>query len=257
MKKVSFALKLTSFIRFSLGFSIIIISAVVYIPLMVLMLPFRGIRIRMGNIYGKIAGPAVIYAIGMRPQILHRERISANYPAIYVSNHSSALDPLIAIWICPLGGCGVAKKEISYVPFFGQVYWLAGHILLDRSNQKAAIASLQEAAKWVDKYRLSLWVWPEGTRSKDGRLLPFKKGFVHMAIATGLPIVPIVVHNAHKRWASRTYIIEPGAFKIEVLPPVDTSNWTTESLDEHVEEIRNIYKDTLCEDQKPILSELK
>ena len=254
MNNVSFALKLTSFIRFSLGFLIIIVSALVYMPLMLLMIPFRGIRIRMGNLYGKVAGPAAIYTIGMRPKILNRERIPNHYPAIYISNHSCALDPLIAIWLCPIGGCGVAKKEISYVPFFGQVYWLAGHILLDRSNKESAIASLNEAAKWVAKYNLSLWVWPEGTRSKDGRLLPFKKGFVHMAIATGLPIVPIVVHQAHKRWPARTYIINPGPFTIEVLPPVDTSSWTTESLEAHVEEIKTIYTNTLSEDQHPLVS---
>ena len=73
-----------------------------------------------------------------------------------------------------------------------------------------------------------------------------------MAIATGLPIVPIVVHNGHKRWPSRTYLIYPGPFTIEILPPVDTSSWKTETLDEHMEEIYKIYTEQLPEDQKPL-----
>jgi 1-acyl-sn-glycerol-3-phosphate acyltransferase len=252
MQVPSLWFRVLSILRFSIGFLIIIISALIYIPLVALCLPWRGLRVRMGNWYGKVVGPSVVYAIGMRPKIVNHERIKHNYPAIYLSNHSTALDPMLAIWLCPTGGCGVAKKEISYVPFFGQAYYLSGHILLDRSNHEAAIASMQEAANWVKKYNLSLWIWPEGTRSDSGRILPFKKGFAHLAIATGLPIVPIVVKGAQSRWPARTFLIYPGSFEVEVLPPVDTSSWAKETLAEHVAEIENIYINALPEDQRPL-----
>ena len=82
---------------------------------------------------------------------------------------------------------------------------------------------MNESVELIKKYNLSLWIWPEGTRSVTGRMLPLKKGFAHLAIASGLPIVPIVVRNGHKRWPAKTYNLYPGEYEIEILPKVDTS----------------------------------
>jgi len=240
----------TSIIRYSIGFSLMSIFSVFYLPLMILFLPSRYIRIRMGNFYGKIVGPLVLRSIGMKANVHHRERINANYPAIYLSNHTSQMDPLIAIWICPFGGCGVAKKEIASIPFFGWTYTLAGHLLIDRSSPEKAISSMKELARLVKELNLGVWIWPEGTRSLDGRLLPLKKGFVHMAIETGLPIVPIVVKGAHVRWPSKTKLLYPGTYDIEILPKVETSHWKKETLSEHIAEIHQIYNNALPEDQQ-------
>ena len=242
--------QITSIIRYSIGFSLMSLFSIFYLPLMVLFLPSRYIRIRMGNFYGKIVGPMVLRSIGMKGTVHHRERINTSYPAIYLSNHTSQMDPLIAIWICPFGGCGVAKKEIASIPFFGWTYRLAGHLLIDRSSPEKAISSMQELARLVQELHLGVWIWPEGTRSLDGRLLPLKKGFVHMAIETGLPIVPIVVKGAHTRWPSKTMLLYPGHYEIEILPKVDTSHWKRETLTEHVKEIHQLYNDALPEDQQ-------
>ena len=242
----------TSICRYAIGFAIMSIFSALYLPLMCLFIPSRYIRIRMGNLYGKIVGPMVLRSIGMKAIVRNRERINANYPAIYISNHTSQLDPLIAIWICPFGGCGVAKKQIASVPFFGWTYRLAGHLLIDRSSPEKAIASMKELAQLVETLHLGVWIWPEGTRSIDGRLLPLKKGFAHMAIETGLPIVPIVVKNAHKRWPSKTTLLYPGTYEIDILEKVDTSDWKKESLEQHIEEIHQIYVQHLPENQLPV-----
>jgi 1-acyl-sn-glycerol-3-phosphate acyltransferase len=247
--------QITSIIRYAIGFTIMSIFSAFYLPLMCLFLPSRYIRIRMGNLYGKIVGPMVLRSIGMKALVKNRERINANYPAIYLSNHTSQLDPLIAIWICPFGGCGIAKKEIASIPFFGWTYRLAGHLLIDRSSPERAIASMKELSHLVDKLNLGVWIWPEGTRSLDGRLLPLKKGFVHMAIETGLPIVPIVVRDAHLRWPSKTKLLYPGDYEIEVLEKVETKDWTKESIDQHIAQIYQIYCQNLSEDQLPLLTE--
>ena len=206
----------------------------------------------MGNFYGKVVGPTVLWAIGMRATVLHRERVNDNYPAIYLSNHTSQLDPLIAIWICPFGGCGVAKKEIANVPFFGWVYRLSGHLLIDRSSPAKAISSMQELARLVEALKLGVWIWPEGTRSLDGRLLPLKKGFAHMAIKTKLPIVPVVVRNAQYRWPSKTILLYPGRYEIEVLPRVETDDWSVETLDQHIARIEQIYNENLPSEQQSL-----
>ena len=241
---------MVSHIRFAIGFSYMSFISCIYIVLAVLCLPSRVLRIKLGNIYGTVVGPVVIWIVGSRANIQNRKIITANKPAIYLSNHTTGLDPLIAIWLCPMGGCGVAKKEIARVPFFGWAYRLSGHLLIDRSNQERAIASMKAIAELVRKHNLSIWIWPEGTRSKDGRLLPLKKGFAHLAIQTGFPIVPIVVHNGHHRWHSHHIKLSSGPLDIEVLPPIDTSKWTIDNISSHITEVHNIYNAALAPEQR-------
>ena len=140
---------------------------------------------------------------------------------------------------------GIAKQEITKIPVFGLAYKLSGHLLLDRANKERAIASMNALAEIVRKNRLSIWLWPEGTRSRNGELLPFKKGFVHLAIATGLPIVPIVTHNAPQVWPVASFRFSPGDVKVEVLDPIDTSNWSVDQIDSHVAEVRALYSNAL------------
>ena len=155
-------------------------------------------------------------------------------------NHASALDIFVGMALCPYGGCGVGKKEIVKIPFFGQVYWLSGHLLIDRSNRKKAIESMNSLSKQVKNNNLSIWIWPEGTRSEDGKLLPFKKGFAHLALATNLPIVPVILHDAHKRWPAKSMNFYPGECQVDILDPIKTDSWKRESIDEHVEQVRGV-----------------
>lgn len=251
MPKPSPLRTLSSAARFALGFVIIMAFSVPYILVVALLLPWRKLRIQCGNIYGKIIGPTITRVTGTRASIRNAERLEGLKPAIYVTNHSSELDPFIAMWLCPMGGCGIAKKEIARVPFFGWAYWLSGHLLIDRSNREKAIASMAEVGEEVRRRSLSIWIWPEGTRSGDGRLLPFKKGFAHMAIATGLPVVPVIAHRAHHRWPARTLAMFPGTLDIDVLPAVDTTGWRTETIEEHVSQVRQVFIDALQPDQRP------
>tara|TARA_B100000579_G_C22723864_1_gene800792 strand:- start:259 stop:921 length:663 start_codon:yes stop_codon:yes gene_type:complete len=216
----------------------------------VVLLPARNLRIRAGNLYGKIVGPLVFKAAGIEPIIENKERVTESAPALFVCNHTSTIDMWVGMWLCPFGGCGVAKKEITRVPFFGQAYQLSGHLLIDRGNRDRALNSMASAREVVKKNNMSLWMWPEGTRSRDGKLLPLKKGFVHLAIATGLPIVPIVFHDADQLWPGRTFRATPGKLQIKVLEPVDTSEWKTETAAEHAEAIWQAFQNELSDRQK-------
>ncbi|MBI5513659.1 MAG: 1-acyl-sn-glycerol-3-phosphate acyltransferase [Deltaproteobacteria bacterium] len=246
--------RLETWARFTVGLLVTAVLSIITIAVLVLLLPWRHLRIRVCNVYGKVLGRSVLYIAGTTPLVRHHERIAQSYPAIYVSNHSSVLDVFAGIWLCPYGGCGVGKKEIIRAPFFGQLYLLSGHLRVDRGNRESAIAALKDTAELVKKHHLSLWIWPEGTRSRDGRLLPLKKGFAHMALATGLPIVPIVLHNAHKGWAARTFTLHRLMLEVDVLPAIDTSQWRLETLDSHIAEVHKAFADTLGDEQKPITS---
>ncbi len=240
-----------TWVRIATSFVLLSSGAVVYLLLSLLLLPWRPLRIRIGNVYGKAVGPWVARILGVRTRVRYRERLAASSPAIYITNHTSALDVFIAMWLCPMGGCGIAKKEIARIPFFGWAYWLSGHLLIDRGDREGTIAALAATAELVRRHRLSIWIWPEGTRSRDGRLLSFRKGFAHLAIATGLPVVPVVLHGAHERLPDRSFRLIPGALEVEVMEPIDTRSWKRETLDEHVEQVHEIVRRALRPAQRP------
>ena len=230
---------LSFLIRFSIGFVWLGFWSLTCMCLMILALPFCTLRVRIGNFCGKMIGPVVSWLVGAKIINPDLEKLNSSKPAIFVSNHASALDVFIGMALCPYGGCGVGKKEILKIPFFGLAYWLAGHLLIDRGNNAKAVASMKKLSDFVKAKGLSIWIWPEGTRSLDGKLIPFKKGFVHLALATGLPVVPVIVHGAHKVWPAKTMQFYPGEVKIEVLDPIKTDDWNRETVDKHVEEVRS------------------
>ena len=231
---ISFAL------RFTLGVVWLGFWSLLCMCLMILALPFRTLRVRLGNFCGKMIGPVVSWLVGAKITNPDSDKLNSSRPAIFVTNHASALDVFIGMALCPYGGCGVGKKEILKIPFFCLAYWLAGHLLIDRGNNAKAVASMKKLSDFVKAKGLSIWIWPEGTRSLDGKLIPFKKGFVHLALATGLPVVPVIVHGAHKVWPAKTMQFYPGEVRVEVLDPIKTDNWTKETIDEHVEEVKDL-----------------
>jgi lysophosphatidate acyltransferase len=98
----------------------------------------------------------------------------------------------------------------------------------------------------------SIMIWPEGTRSRDGRMLPFKKGIVHLAVATGLPIVPIAIAGAHRSWEAKSMRLARVPIDITVLPAVDTSSWTIEDADALAASLQQPFLAALPADQLPV-----
>jgi putative phosphoserine phosphatase/1-acylglycerol-3-phosphate O-acyltransferase len=113
---------------------------------------------------------------------------------------------------------------------------------IDRSDPSAARAALEPVVQSL-RDGVSLAVAPEGTRSLE--LGPFKKGPFHMAIQGEVPVVPIVIRNAGQIMAPHSYIVNPGTVDVVVLPPVDTSAWTAETIEAHRDEVWQMFKDTL------------
>jgi 1-acyl-sn-glycerol-3-phosphate acyltransferase len=243
---------LSRLLRMTAAGIVILFPALVYMALGVLLIPWRHARIRLANVYGKIVGPAVVRIVGARARFTHRERINEHAPAIYLFNHTSQIDLFLSIWLCPMGGCGTAKKQITKLPFLGWAWWLSGHIMIDRSNRERAIAAMENVKSLMNRYQLSVWISPEGTASRDGRLLPFKKGFAHLALATKLPIVPVIFEGAHLCCPARTWALYGGDFNVKVLEPISTTDWTRETLDQHIATVHALMSNALNEEQRAV-----
>jgi putative phosphoserine phosphatase/1-acylglycerol-3-phosphate O-acyltransferase len=136
---------------------------------------------------------------------------------------------------------GVGKKEIGDVPVLGKLMQLGGTVLIDRENSKSAREAMEPLVDVLQKEGRSVCIAPEGTRSTSTNLGRFKKGAFYLAMQAGVPIVPIVIHNAIDVAPRGQYVFRPATVKVSVLPPVDTRGWTAATMNEHVESVRDMF----------------
>ncbi len=216
-----------------------------YVVLCLFLLPWRALRLRLGNAVGAAAGRWTHRVVGLSHHVVGPAPETLA-PAIFVQNHGGSLDLWLAMQLCPAPGSGTVKREIVWVPIIGLGYLLSGHLILDRGHTSKAVRAMRATAELVRRHRISVWILPEGTRSRDGTLGAFKKGFAHLALATRLPIVPVVVHRGHTFWP-RGLRVRPGCVTIEVLPAMSTEDWALETLDAHVESVRARFVERLGE----------
>ncbi|HDL7412723.1 TPA: 1-acylglycerol-3-phosphate O-acyltransferase, partial [Yersinia enterocolitica] len=121
---------------------------------------------------------------------------AANYgTCIYIANHQNNYDMVTMSNVVQSGTVTVGKKSLLWIPLFGPLYWLTGNLLIDRDNRAKAHGTIAQVVEQVKKKNVSIWMFPEGTRSRGRGLLPFKTGAFHAAIAAGVPIVPICVSS--------------------------------------------------------------
>lgn len=241
---------LISCVRIVVCFLSMMVTTFIWSLILLLLLPWPYERIRQGNIYGHVTGRMLMWILGNPIRIEGTE--FSNERAIYVCNHASPIDIFLMMWLTPTGTVGIAKKEIIWYPLFGQLYVLANHLRIDRSNPSAAIQSMKEVAHAVVKNNLSLIIFPEGTRSKNGRLLPFKKGCVHLALQTRLPIVPMVFTGTHHAWRKGGLHVRPAPITVKYLRPIKTDDWTDDKVNDYVRLLHDIYVENLPEAQRPL-----
>jgi 1-acyl-sn-glycerol-3-phosphate acyltransferase len=141
--------------------------------------------------------------------------------------HSCTLDPFFVGPYVPNRIIIVAKKEIYLIPFLSWAMLATGGIAVDRSNHARAIAAMQRSAASAKDEHMCVFIAPEGTRSPDGQLLPFKKGPFHVWEQLQSPIIPIVIHGAHELWAKKKWLNNPGKACIQCLPPIMPSEVTS------------------------------
>ncbi|MGL4860783.1 MAG: 1-acylglycerol-3-phosphate O-acyltransferase [Enterobacteriaceae bacterium] len=198
--------------------------------------------------------PRNVYIFGRRFAHLARLlgfKVEARFPeginefgnCVYIANHQSNYDIIYCAFVVQERTVTVGKKSLAWIPFFGQLYWLTGNILIDRGNRSKAHDTMSQIVKHIHRDNVSIWMFPEGTRSRGRGLMPFKTGAFHAAIAAGVPIVPVCISEYHNennlnRWHN-THVI------VEVLPQIDTSGYSKEQVRDLSEHCRQLMSDKL------------
>jgi 1-acyl-sn-glycerol-3-phosphate acyltransferase len=172
---------------------------------------------------------------------------------IFAANHISNVDPIAFVPAIPRRVSVLLKSELFRIPILSTAMRLAKFVPVDRADKEAAVASVN-VALGVLKEGLSLGVYPEGTRSPDGRLKPFKKGTFALAIEAGVRIVPVSISGAQHLMRKGEWTMRPGEIVVRFGPPVDASQYTMERRMELLARVEELVAAGLPEDQQPLSS---
>lgn len=167
------------------------------------------------------------------------EHLDADQQYVFIVNHESAFDILLLYAALPYKLVFMSKTELKKIPFLGWAMVLGKHIFVDRSNHKAAIASMKTAKASLQKYPRSIIIFPEGTRSLNGQLKTFKKGGAILAIQTGLPLAPMAVCGTFDVVKKGSFNIEPKPIHLYISQPIDTANYIYDDRNRVTEILRN------------------
>lgn len=163
----------------------------------------------------------LLRVIGVRMNVTGAEKLSLEKRYVFFANHQSALDiPVLYSGLShPL--CFIAKEELFLIPFFGWGITVVGHVRIDRSSARRARESLARGVEYLKRHRLSLVLFPEGTRSPDGTLGEFKQGSFAVALDAGVEVVPVAIRKANERLRKKSMIVRPGPVYLDIGDPID------------------------------------
>jgi 1-acyl-sn-glycerol-3-phosphate acyltransferase len=190
---------------------------------------------RVANIWAKM----LLAVANTRVEIIGADNILMGKPQIFMANHQSDFDVLIVLAHLPGQFRWIVKKELFQIPIFGRAMQGAGYIEIDRENREKAMMSIDKAAMKIREGK-SVMSFPEGTRSKDGKIKPFKQGMFYLAIRSGVPIVPITIIGAGEIMPKRSLHIKPGRITLIIDKPIDVSGYSIENRQELVDKVQNV-----------------
>jgi 1-acyl-sn-glycerol-3-phosphate acyltransferase len=190
-----------------------------------------------------------LWLAGVRLEVHGREKIPTGRAVVYMPNHQSNCDPpaVIAI-VAPV--VGLVKKEFFRIPVLGRAMLQVGFIPVDRKSRAHAVQAIEAAVKSLAAGR-SFMVFPEGTRSRDGRLQPLKKGAFVMAIQAQVPIVPISVSGSSRIMQKGRFAIRPGVVRMTIHDAIPTQGCSIADRPEIMERTRRAILSALAEDEQP------
>ncbi|MEX6503340.1 1-acylglycerol-3-phosphate O-acyltransferase [Pseudomonas zhanjiangensis] len=177
-----------------------------------------------------------LWLLGLKVHAEARSLLEHRHACVIIANHQSNYDLYVLGRVVPPRTVSIGKKSLKWIPFFGQLYWLAGNVLLDRSNPLKAKQAMLTTTDTLRHRDTSIWVFPEGTRNLGQGLQPFKKGAFQMAIAAGVPIIPVCASNYVQRMRLNRW--HSGRVLIRSLPAIATAGMSMDELPRLIEDCR-------------------
>jgi 1-acyl-sn-glycerol-3-phosphate acyltransferase len=215
-----------------------VITVLISTPVMILtvLVPRWGnLVIHAGSLWARI----LLAAAGARVTVHGLSHLRTHDPCVFIANHLSIVDVWVMLTIVPPNTRFVAKRELFRIPIFGWALASTGCISIDRTNRGRAIRSLRAAGERIRAGR-SVVLFPEGSRSRDGRLAPFKKGAFHLAVQAGVPVVPVAITGSFQVDPPGTLRVTPGPVEVFVEPPIDVEPYRPENYNGLLEEVRDV-----------------
>ena len=204
--------------------ALMLVLVTIPVVAVVVIASYLGVPMRHGSIYEKVQGfwaRSLVFAGGVRRKIHNPERIEQHAACVYVANHVSWYDVFTLASVLPRWSF-VAKDELRKIPIFGRGALGVGTIFIERENRRAAFQMYEKAAARI-KEGASVVVFAEGTRGPEYALRPFKKGPFVLAIASGVPIIPVVIMGTREIMGRGSWIVRPGTVNLHFLEPIPTA----------------------------------
>ncbi len=190
-----------------------------------------------GHFHARLWGLVQLKAAGVKVRLTGKEKIDTSKAYVYMANHQSWFDIFVLLAYIPGQFRWLAKEELFRIPIVGKAMEVIGYIPIDRSNRSKAFQSLAKAAEQI-RNGTSVMIFPEGTRSSDGILQPFKKGGFILAIQSQQPIVPISISGSYRILPKGKWLVRPGLIQVTIHDPIPTAGLELKDRNVLVDKVR-------------------
>jgi 1-acyl-sn-glycerol-3-phosphate acyltransferase len=184
----------------------------------------------------------ILFASRIKVTVNGLANIEPGQSYVYMSNHQSNFDIPVLLAHLPVQFRWLAKAELFKIPIFGRAMRGAGYVKIDRFNQESAFKSIKEAGSRM-KNGVSVMIFPEGTRSRDGKIRPFKKGGFIMAVDSGAPIVPIILQGTWSIMEKSSLKIKTGEDTLNIAAPITATGFSRDNKDDLIDSVRTVICD--------------
>jgi 1-acyl-sn-glycerol-3-phosphate acyltransferase len=171
----------------------------------------------------------ILFVCGVKVNVKGLENVESRIPRIYLTNHQSAFDIFALLSCLPVHFKFVVKQELMKIPLFGATMRSAGYVGIDRDDPRKALKSMHDAAERI-KSGASVVIFPEGTRSTDGRIQDFRPGAFHLALKSGYDVVPITINGSYRIMPKRSFRINKGTFVMRIGKPIPLKGYTKKDM---------------------------
>jgi len=209
---------------------------------------------RTGSIQIRVArrwAGTLLSVSGVRVRVEGLEQIDPSASYVFISNHLSYMDTPVALAYIPAQFRFLAKRGLFQIPFLGQHLSRAGHIPVPRGDPRAAVRTMQLAAEIIQKKKISLLIFPEGGRSHDGELRPFKEGGAYIAIRAGVPVVPIAIIGTREILPYGSGAPHSGCVTLRILKPIETTQLSLKDRGPLTDRVRALILQELAPSNQP------